>query len=184
MSQIDPFVPSSDQPKNKSEWTGHFWYAMRAFALQASEKFAANGPEVRALVDLFTNLWVGLPCLRCKRDYVENFKTNPYTAVHARSAAQGLLWIQNLRATIQANVDAAARLAVQSETIAHASSALPIPPGTYYPGLQAPGSNHTPAALARQAAAITAALTAKALNEKAGECGCGQNPKIVTVKIE
>jgi hypothetical protein len=177
MEQIDPFVPSSDQPKNKSEWTGHFWYTMRAFALQASAKFEEDGPEVRALVDLFTNLWVGLPCLRCKRHYLENFSRAPYTAVHARSASKGLQWIQDLRATIQAEVDAAVRSEAKTQTIVGTSSALPVPPGTYYPNLQAPGSNHTPAALARQAAAITAALTAKSRNEEAGDCGCGLKPK-------
>ena len=164
----DPFVPTSDQPR-KAEWSGHFWYVMRAFALQASSRFKPNGPEALALVSLFQNLWVGLPCLRCKRHYVDNFKKAPYTVEHACCAAKGLAWIQQLRATIQAGIDAAAP-PPQPPVAAVLNPSRPTPPAACFPALAV--SNHSPEALARQERAIAAALCAKKINAEKGDCGC------------
>jgi hypothetical protein len=170
VDDVDPYVPTSDQPR-KPEWTGHFWYVMRAFALQASSRFTPDGPEATALVSLFKNLWIGIPCLRCKRHYVDNFDADPYTTAHACCAALGLEWIQNLRAKIQAGIDAAAPPAAASAG-APASRGKPTVPRATFPNLDAPVSNHSPEALQRQARAIAAALRAKQANSEKGDCGC------------
>ena len=95
-----PGFPTSDQPR-KCEWTEPLWYVSRACALKASPELPEE--DAAARVALFANLWSAVPCPVCEGHYKKNFEQAPFTREHARDAALGLKWIQDLRATIRAS---------------------------------------------------------------------------------
>ena len=163
MDTSSPCVPTSDQPP-KPEWTCHFWYVLRSWALQARPDISAH--DAAQLVALFSNLAAGLPCAVCKAHYTENLKTSPYTLQHAHDCAKGMDWIADLRQRIreQITADAAAPPALMPATTKH-RSCLPAKPNAAYPRMAT-------AAARAEAQAHTAAIARTALNHAKGDCGC------------
>jgi len=172
--QTDPFVPSSAQPTRKTEWTGHYWYVLRSFALQARPDLSKK--DRQALVALFANLGPGLPCTDCKRHYAElmSDKRWRYTEMHASDPAAGLAYIQVLRAKIQGDVDSGAAGGVVPPA-AKLRHGVPSTPYSYFGGA-CPVHQHTPAALTSQEAAIEAALARTAELRSKRQCGCADKP--------
>jgi len=91
-------VPSSDSPQIY-EWAGHYWYVLRASALQASETISDENAAL--LVQAFETYAVTLPCPECRAHYASDWAVHPYTATHARSALASMKWVEDLRLRIE-----------------------------------------------------------------------------------
>jgi len=179
----DPCVPTSDQPP-KPEWTCHFWYVLRAFALQARPDIATE--DAASLVALFANLAAGLPCAKCKAHYKENFAARPYTLGHATDPAKGLQWIADLRQRIKEQIAQDASAAGGRDTQAAPSkfrSCVPRPPKAAYGGMESRrGPTDTAARLEQRAHAAALARTAQ--NHAKGDCGCSaKEPELAKPKF-
>lgn len=147
-----PEVPTSDQPP-KPEWTGHYWYTLRAFALQA------NRSTSNQLQLVFRHFATAIPCKKCKEHYAAYEPAfGQREGVDPRRALE---WIQTLRAAIQRRVDIEASEAIPDSPVrpppTKYRSALPKPAVAVY-GSTHIQSNHSPQAIQRQQAAIDAAL--------------------------
>ena len=125
--QIDWIVPSSAHPP-KAEWTLHLWYGLFTAAAQASSTL--NDAEAAELVALFANAAAGLPCVKCKAHYRENFKAQPFTLKHARSPSAALEWIVRLRRLIAVQVRAAH--VEKKRSLSRMSRDAPLPPAALF----------------------------------------------------
>lgn len=92
--QRHPEVPSSNQPPIQ-EWAGHYWYVIRAMALQASEDLDDN--EASHLVNFMASLAVGLPCPECRDHFIGDWLEDPYTLDHAKNHHLSMHWVEELR---------------------------------------------------------------------------------------
>lgn len=168
----DPCVPTSNQPP-KPEWTCHYWYVLRSFALQARHDL--DDADAAELVALFANLSSGLPCPKCKTHYRENWAVEPYTLAHAKDPAKGMEWIGALRLRIkeQIKVDDLKEAGGRAETVPPKKyrSCVPRPPKLTYTAMESK-RGLTDVATDMERKAHQSALAKTAENRKRGDCGC------------
>jgi hypothetical protein len=90
-----------------SEWAEHYWYVIRAVALQAHEELDDN--SAAHLVNFMASMAVGMPCPECRDHFVEDWTEAPYTMAHAKSTTKSIQWVEDLRAKVDLRVAAKRR---------------------------------------------------------------------------
>lgn len=93
-----PSVPSSDTPPIP-EWANHYWYVMRASALQAKPELTdAEAGQLMASMQAYS---VVTPCEKCRAHHAAYFAAHPFTVEQARSPTLALQWVEALKADIE-----------------------------------------------------------------------------------
>jgi hypothetical protein len=123
--QTHPHVPSSDSPPI-AEWSGHTWYVLRLAALQANDKLTND--QAAELVAFFKAFDLVLPCADCRAHYIADWAEHPFTADQAKSTAESMKWVEDLRIRIEARVKPLATAAAPATSIAVQSRAVVMPP--------------------------------------------------------